>query len=57
MQRAKREQGVACAASRMYPTHCGTNASIFFHEGYALVEIVAAQKKVIEHGRNLFGSP
>jgi len=40
----------------MHPTHCRTNADVFFHEGYAPVEIAAAQKKMIEHGWNLIRS-
>ena len=51
--RAEREKGVLRAAAWMNSTECGADAAVLFYEIDAALEIVAAEKNVIEHGWHL----
>ena len=50
----KRDESVARAASGMNATECGADAGVFFDEGNAEIEIVAAEEDVVEHGGRSF---
>src|SRR5271169_2404098 len=51
---AEREKSIARSASRMDAAECGANARVFFDEVDAAIEIAAAEKDVIKHGRRTF---
>src|ERR1700751_3328564 len=46
----KRKQSVLCAAAGVGSTECGADASVLFDERDASLEVVGAEKYVVEHG-------
>ena len=49
----EREQRIARPTAWMNAAKCGADAGMLFDEGNAAVEVVASEKQVIEHGRDV----
>lgn len=49
----KGEKRISRTAARMNATEARADISVFFDEGYTAVEIVAAEKNMIEHRRRI----
>jgi len=50
---AERKQSVLRAAAGVYATKLPADAGVFFHEVDSPLEVAAAEKDMVKHGRNL----